>query len=73
MSEHYIDAMGDICPIPLLKVRKKLEEIKPGDIIILETDHSCAAPNIVEDMKKKQIKATAREIDNGIWQIVIKP
>lgn len=72
MAEHYIDAIGFMCPVPNMMVQEKLEQIKPGDVIILETDHSCAAVSIINDMKKKKIRATSREIDNGIWRVTIK-
>ncbi|MDK2879545.1 MAG: tRNA 2-thiouridine synthesizing protein [Thermoanaerobacteraceae bacterium] len=72
MTEHYIDCIGDFCPAPLIRVQEKLKELRSGDFIVLETDHSCAAINIINDMKKRGIKAKAKEIDNGIWRVIIK-
>ncbi len=72
MTEHYIDAIGFMCPVPNMMVQEKLEQAQQGDVIILETDHSCAAVNIINDMKKKKIRAASSEIDNGIWRVVIR-
>jgi len=46
MSEHFIDALGDFCPIPNLKVQAAMKQMLPGDHIVLLTDHSCAASDI---------------------------
>jgi len=70
MKEHFIDALGDFCPIPSLKVQAVMKQMNPGDRIILITDHSCTANTIKEDMRQKN-KVIVEEIDNGIWQITI--
>jgi len=72
MAEHYIDALGEMCPVPNIRAQKRYKELKAGDVIILTTDHSCAATNIVNDMRKKGVWAKAEEIDNGIWEVIIK-
>ena len=72
MAEYYIDALGEICPVPNLRAQSKYKELNPGDVLILETDHSCAATNIVNDMRKRGVWAKSQEIDNGIWQVIIK-
>jgi len=71
MTEHYIDALGDFCPIPSLKVQAVMKQMNPGDRIILITDHSCTVNTIKEDMRRKKNKVVVQEIDNGIWQITI--
>jgi tRNA 2-thiouridine synthesizing protein A len=71
MIEHYIDALGDFCPIPSLKVQAVMKQMNLGDRIILITDHSCTANTIKEDMRRKKNKVIVEEIDNGIWQVTI--
>lgn len=70
--KHFINAVGDTCPVPLFKAEEKLKKIGKGDVIILDTDHSCAAVNIKNEMEKRGIKVKIKEIDNGIWQVYIK-
>ena len=71
MTEHYIDALGDFCPIPSLKVQAAMKQMNPGDRIILITDHSCTVNTIRDDMRRKKFKVIVEEVDNGIWQITI--
>ena len=44
--DHYVDSLGEICPIPIIKVERKLKEAALSDRIILETDHSCSTSNV---------------------------
>lgn len=71
MTEHYIDALGDFCPIPSLKVQSAMKQMNPGDRIILITDHSCTANTIRDDMRRGENKVFVEEVDNGIWKITI--
>ena len=49
-----IDLMGLRCPLPVLKIAKKIKEIKKGDIIKVKVDDPGAESDINE--LKKQIK-----------------
>ncbi len=35
MTQHLLDARGLICPLPVLKARKKLLAMNPGDILVV--------------------------------------
>tara|TARA_A100001011_G_scaffold400172_1_gene512963 strand:+ start:3211 stop:3462 length:252 start_codon:yes stop_codon:yes gene_type:complete len=49
-----INLMGLRCPLPVLKIAKKIKEIKKGDIIKVKVDDPKAENDINE--LKKQIK-----------------
>ncbi|MDK2800497.1 MAG: hypothetical protein PWP27_2046 [Clostridiales bacterium] len=72
MAEVRIDCMYETCPIPLLKALKQLEKMNIGDILILETDHSCAVTNIIEWAKKQQYNVDYTELNEGEWEIYIE-
>lgn len=71
MAEHFIDALGDICPIPNLKVQAVLQSLQSQDRIVLITDHGCTVITIKEDIARKRLKFEVEEIDNGIWRLTI--
>ncbi|MFW9989322.1 MAG: sulfurtransferase TusA family protein, partial [Candidatus Odinarchaeota archaeon] len=53
-TEHNIDIMGKVCPFCLMIVRKKIEEIPVGDLLIVKTDHPPAATDTIPyNMKKR--------------------
>jgi tRNA 2-thiouridine synthesizing protein A len=37
--DHELDAMGLLCPLPVLKARKRLEDLEPGETLkLIATD-----------------------------------
>ena len=51
-----INLMGLRCPLPVLKIAKKIKEIKKGDIIEVKVDDPKAESDINELTKKIKIK-----------------
>jgi len=72
MAEIRIDCMYEACPIPLLKALKKLEKMDIGDILIIETDHSCSITNVIEWAKKQGHDVDYIETSEGEWEIYIE-
>ena len=46
MSEKIIDAIGLLCPLPVLKLRKHLKSMEFGDIVLINADDPAAAIDI---------------------------
>lgn len=41
MTTHHLDAKGLTCPLPVLRARKALKALAPGDVLVVEaTDPS---------------------------------
>lgn len=72
MSEMRLDCMHEICPIPLLKALKSLDKMTVGDVLVIETDHSCTIKNIVEWAKKKGHPSDYLKVGDGEWEIYIE-
>lgn len=72
MAEVRLDCYGEACPIPLLKAEKKMKELKIGDVLIVETDHSCAIKNVPEWARKKGYLVDIEETGEGTWDIRIE-
>ncbi len=71
MAIYFLDALGDMCPIPALKAEKKLKDLKEGDVLVVESDHSCAMTSIPNYLKKRKHEITIEVVEEGIWQIKI--
>ncbi|MFZ7089721.1 sulfurtransferase TusA family protein [Primorskyibacter sp. 2E233] len=69
---HDLDAIGLLCPLPVLKARKRLKSLAVGDRLIVRTDD----PAAVVDMPHFCIEAghdLANSREDGavmIWEIV---
>ena len=65
-----IDCFGDICPIPVLKIAKKLKSINKGDEFMVVTDHSCTLESIRDQYSAQVVKID--EVMNGVWEVTFK-
>lgn len=66
-----IDCVGDMCPVPIIKIQKALKTSKKGDEIILTTDHSCTVEEVLSLLKNKNYDICVDEVMNGIWEITV--
>jgi tRNA 2-thiouridine synthesizing protein A len=41
-TEHILDATGLLCPLPVLKARKRLQALQSGDLLRIEADDPAA-------------------------------
>lgn len=70
-KEYELDCFGEICPIPILRIKNELQKLNSGDILKVVTDHSCAVESILDYMKKRKFNVTKEEVINGVWEIKI--
>ncbi len=66
-----IDCLGEICPIPVLRIKKALKSMKPNDTVKVVTDHSCVLQSILNTFEKKSLILEYEEVINGVWEIFI--
>ncbi|MDA8229488.1 MAG: sulfurtransferase TusA family protein [Desulfitobacterium hafniense] len=64
-----IEIWGEMCPIPLIKTQKKLKNMQIGDVLVLETEHSCTSRGIVVWAQQNKYEIVETEIANGIWHL----
>ena len=65
-----IDCFGDICPIPIIKIERKLQSINEGDEFMIVTDHSCTLESIRDKYAHKV--TMIEEVMNGVWEVYFK-
>ncbi|OEF96743.1 sulfurtransferase TusA family protein [Desulfuribacillus alkaliarsenatis] len=68
-----IDCIGEMCPIPIIKAEKQLQNLQTGDELHIKTDHSCTMQAVVNHFQRKMgYPSSSEEIDYGIWNIKIR-
>lgn len=72
MPEIRLDCLGEACPIPLMKTQRKMKAMKVGEVLIVETDHSCAMKNVPEWARKVGHNVEVEEVEDGQWEIIIE-
>lgn len=66
-----IDCLGEMCPVPIIKIKQSLKKMSINESVKVITDHSCVLQSIVDHFKQTNISAEYEEVMNGIWEIVI--
>lgn len=69
---HEIDCLGDMCPIPILKLKQCQEIKEKGGQLKLVTDHSCVVESISGYCRQKKLSIKVVEPMNGIWEIYVE-
>lgn len=46
MSEHTLDARRLLCPMPVIRTQNKVNELKPGDTLLV----TCTDPGVINDI-----------------------
>lgn len=72
MAVFTLNVYGEMCPAPLLKAEAKVREMAPGDVLIMESDHSCTARLLREYLRKLPCRFYMTEVADGIWQFHIE-
>ena len=73
MSKEYeLDCMGEACPVPLIRLENKLNELEIGDLVIVQIDHSCAMKNVPEWARKQGHNVEIEEVDDGEWEVFVE-
>lgn len=67
-----IDCLGDFCPIPSIKAKHAFKDLRPGEKIIITSDHSCSPSNIKDVLVNNDCSINVEEIVEGIWEITIE-
>jgi TusA-related sulfurtransferase len=72
MKELIVNALGEACPVPLIKTQNALKTLEIGDILILQIDHSCAMKNVPDWCRKVGHNVELVEVGDSEWEVVIE-
>ncbi|MCF4114176.1 MULTISPECIES: sulfurtransferase TusA family protein [Dethiosulfovibrio] len=66
-----IDCLGDFCPIPGMKAKVAMEKMRPGESVLLVSDHSCAPLNVKDIADEMGCSIELEEVVPGVFEITI--
>ena len=70
---HKLDCLGDICPLPLMKLMQCREQLNNGESVMIVTDHSCTCESLLNYCRQQHLPTHVVEPIPGIWEIEIFP
>lgn len=66
-----LDCLGDMCPVPVIKLQQCRNLKNSGDSVKIITDHSCTVESITDFCGKHKFLIDVVEPINGIWEITV--
>ena len=66
-----VNAMGDQCPIPVIKTRNAINELKEPAVIEVEVDNEVAVQNVTRFAASKHFKSKAEIVGDKHFRITI--
>ena len=75
MSDHVLDAVGLLCPLPVLKARKRLQGLAAGEVLQVLTDDPAALIDIPHFCAEAGHELVSSDTDGAVarWEIRRKP
>ncbi|QEE18121.1 sulfurtransferase TusA family protein [Promethearchaeum syntrophicum] len=68
-----LDCMGEVCPYPDVKSKRKVKKMNSGNILEILIDYPLSAERIPETMKKLGHEVISVEKkDKSSWQILVR-
>ena len=67
-----VNAIGDACPIPVVKTLNAIKELKGADVIETLVDNETAVQNLIRMADKKGCKVNAEKISDNEFKVVIE-
>lgn len=71
MKKIKVDAMGDQCPIPVIKTKKALKEITETTLVELHVDNEIAVQNLSKMAKQKNLEYKCEKLEEQHYIIKI--
>ena len=68
-----LNCLGDVCPLPLIKLRELEPRLALGEGVMIVTDHSCTCESLLNYCRKKKYPVRVVEPVCGIWEVTIFP
>lgn len=72
MEPHDLDAIGLLCPLPVLKARKRLQALAPGDLLRVRADDPAAVIDIPHFCTEAGHTLVSQGDDGGVQIYVIR-
>lgn len=72
MSEHHLDTRGLKCPLPVLKARKALKPLAPGDRLLVEATDPGAVRDFASFCETTGHELVESGQDGEVYRFVIR-
>ena len=67
-----VNAMGDACPIPVIKTKKALQELSGAGEIAVLVDNETAVRNVTKMAESSGASVTQEKLGEGQYRVIVK-
>jgi tRNA 2-thiouridine synthesizing protein A len=71
VPDQTLDVRGECCPYPLILTKKKVEQLKSGEVLEIIADDPVAPQNIDSWARKSGNKMISVKQEGGIFRILV--
>ncbi len=71
-TDHILDATGLLCPLPVLKARKRLQALKAGETLTVQADDPAAIVDVPHFCAEAGHTLISSELDGPVQTYVIR-
>jgi TusA-related sulfurtransferase len=72
MSNERLDVRGQICPMTVMVALQKVNNMSPGDTLIIITDDQTATISIPAELKRRGHEIERKQINPNEWELTVK-
>ena len=66
-----VNAMGDVCPIPVIKTKNAIKEMAEGGVVEVLVDNEIAVQNLTKMAKQKQYVCRSEKVAENEYKVTI--
>lgn len=71
MEIRLINALGEACPLPVIKTMKVLNEVKTAQLVQVQVDNEAAVKNLIRLAESRGLKAAAEKKEEKLFVVSI--
>lgn len=71
MAEVTVNALGDACPIPVVKTLKALKGLEGAGTVVTYVDNEIAVKNLTKMAEEKGCSATSEKVADKEWHVTV--
>lgn len=67
-----VNALGDPCPIPVVKTKNAIKDLKEGGVVEILVDNEIAVQNLTKMAKQMSYGIQSKKLSEGVYQVLME-
>jgi len=71
-ADEVLDAKGDVCPMPILKTKKAMDKLSPGQVLLMQSTDPGSHQDLVSWCERTGNELLQKEESDGVFSYYVK-